>query len=152
MRCSFAVETPELKSGADTSSLAVKMMFADSYIKAIEDSQDYQLFLDRVMKLFKYAYGICAKITDKIEKVKVKPYFDPFIFMSETEVVNALVQLVAAGVLSRQTATEIAYNSGYGTASEWYRILQEANDEFVAGQEAQTQTKNNPVNSSRTSK
>ncbi len=152
MRCSFAVETPELKSGADTSSLAVKMMFADSYIKAIEDSQDYQLFLDRVMKLFKYAYGICAKITDRIEKVKVKPYFDPFIFMSETEVVNALVQLVAAGVLSRQTATEIAYNSGYGTASEWDRILQEAHDEFVAGQEAQTQTKNNPVNSSRTSK
>lgn len=150
MRCSFAVETPEIKSGADMSSLTVKMLFADSYLKALADSQEYQPFLDRVMKLFKYAYGICAELTDKIGTVKVKPYLEPFVFMSETEVVNALVQLTAAGVLSKQTATEIAYNSGYGTASEWDRILQEAHDELVAEQQSAKQAaKNNPVAASR---
>ena len=55
-------------------------------------------------------------------------------FLSEADVINAIQQLVAAGCLSRRTATEIAYNSGYGygTADEWDRIIQEAHDELVA--------------------
>ena len=149
MRCSFAVETPEIKSGADMSSLTVKMLFADSYLKALEDSQEYQLFLDRVASLFKYAYGTVESIDFK--DFKVKTYLEPFVFMSETEVINALVQLTAAGVLSKQTATEIAYNSGYGTASEWERILKEAQAELVASQlsEMQAEQKSNPINESR---
>ena len=152
MRCSFAVETPEVKSGADMSSLTVKMLFADSYIKAIEDSQEYQLFLDRVLALFMYAYGICENLTKDLKNVKVKPYLDPFVFMSETEVVNALVQLTAAGVLSKRTATEIAYNSGYGVAAEYERVLQQQHDELVASaQQAQQQqtTQQNIVKESR---
>lgn len=152
MRCSFAVETPEVKSGADMSSLTVKMLFADSYIKAIEDSQAYQIFLDRVMELFKYAYGITSGKKSLIDSTKVKPYLDPFVFMSETEVVNALVQLTAAGVLSRRTATEIAYNSGYGVANEYERVLRQEHDELMAGQQSAStqQTKQNPVAASRT--
>ena len=148
MRCSFAVETPEVKSGADMSSLTVKMLFADSYIKAIEDSVSYQIFLDRVMALFKYAYGITSGKKSEIDRTKVKPYLDPFVFMSETEIINALVQLTAAGVLSRRTATEIAYNSGYGVANEYERVLQQEHDELVAEAQA-TQTTTNPVNDSR---
>ena len=150
MRCSFAVETPEVKSGADMSSLTVKMLFADSYIKAIEDSQSYQLFLDRVMALFKYAYGISEGLTKEMAKTKVKPYLDPFVFMSETEIVNALVQLTAAGVLSRRTATEIAYNAGYGVANEYNRVLQQEHDDLAAQSAAQNvQMGNNPVSQSR---
>ena len=52
-------------------------------------------------------------------------------FLSEADVINAIQQLVAAGCLSRRTATEIAYNSGYA-ADEWDRIIQEAHDELVA--------------------
>lgn len=132
MRSSFAVETPEIKSGADMSSLTVKMLFADSYLKALEDSQEYQLFLDRVAYLFKYAYGIVSGQTSDFEGFRVKPYLEPFIFMSESEVINALVQLTAAGVLSKESATEIAYNTGYGTANEWERILGEARAELLA--------------------
>lgn len=149
MRCSFTVEAPEIKSGADMSSLTVKMLFADSYLKALEDSQEYQLFLDRIVMMFKHAYGIASGESSLFNEFKVKPYLEPFIFMSETEVVNALVQLTAAGVLSKRTATEIAYNSGYGTASEWGRILQEAHDELVAEQTTTQTTKSNPVNESR---
>ena len=151
MRGSFAVETPEIKSGADMSSLTVKMLFADSYLKAIEDSQEYQPFLDRIADLFRYGYGIeTGKVTEYNEFV-IKPWLDPYVFMSESDVVNSLVQLTAAGVLSRQTATEIAYDTGYGTASEWGRILQEAHDELVNEQKAQAQATQpyNPVNASR---
>lgn len=149
MRCSFTVETPEIKSGADMSSLTVKMLFADSYLKALEDSQEYQLFLDRLVALFKYAYFTVNGMSSEISEFRVKPYLEPFVFMSETEVINALVQLTSIGVLSRQTATEIAYNSGYGTAAEWDRILKEQQAELVASQMQQSQSKTNAVNSSR---
>lgn len=152
MRCSFAVETPEIKSGADMSSRTVKMLFADSYLKALEESLEYQLFLDRICTLFKHGYFLENTRQNEAEGFRVKTYLDPFVFMSEADVINAIQQLVAAGCLSRRTATEIAYNSGYGTADEWDRIIQEAHDELVANQKAEmvaSSTKQNPVAASR---
>lgn len=154
MRGSFAVETPEIKSGADLSARTVKMLFADSYLKALEESLEYQIFLDRICTLFKYGYFLENNRANDAESFKVKTYLDPFVFMSEADVINAIQQLVAAGCLSRRTATEIAYNSGYGTADEWNRIIQEAHDELVAAQTAeviatQVETRQNPVAASR---
>ncbi len=154
MRGSFAVETPEIKSGSDMSSLTVKMLFADSFTKAIEDSQEYQPFLDRVAALFRYAYGVETGRASEFNDFIIKPYLAPYVFMSESDIVNSLVQLTAGGILSRQTATEIAYDTGYGTAEEWNRILAEAHDQLVAEQQAQQgqqaqQQKENPVNTSR---
>lgn len=137
MRGSFAVETPEIKSGSDMSSLTVKMLFADSYLKALEDAMNYQIFLDRTTYLFKYGYGIEVRKRSDYNKFKVKPELLPFVFMSESETIAALVQLVGSGVLSKQTASELAYNSGYGTADEWDRILNEAHEE-LAGQNGNT--------------
>lgn len=138
MRGSFAVETPEIKSGSDMSSLTVKMLFADSYLKALEDAMNYQVFLDRATSLFKYGYGIEMKQRSDYNKFRVKSELLPFVFMSESETIAALVQLVGSGVLSKQTATELAYNSGYGTADEWNRILNEAHEEYVGQQAANT--------------
>lgn len=132
MRSSFAVETPEIKSGSDMSSLTVKMLFADSYLKALDDAMRYQMFLDRATSLFKYGYGVEVKHRSDYNKFRIKAELLPFVFMSESETVAALVQLVGSGVLSKQTASEIAYNSGYGTADEWNRILNEAHAEMVA--------------------
>jgi hypothetical protein len=143
------VETPEIKSGSDMSSLTVKMLFADSFTKALEDSMEYQPFLDRVATLFRYSYSVELGKPSDFEQFIIKPYLAPYVFMSESDVVNSLVQLVAAGVLSKQTATEIAYDTGYGTADEWSRILQEAHDQLVADSLAQQGQKNNPVNQSR---
>lgn len=154
MRGSFAVETPEIKSGADMSSRTVKMLFADSYLKAIEDSMEYQIFLDRILYLFKFGYFMENNLVNEVDGFKVKPYLDPFVFMSEADVIAAIQQLVAAGCLSKKTATEIAYNTGYGSPDEWDRLLQEAHDELVA-QQAQnttttaTTTRRNPVAESR---
>ncbi len=149
MRGSFAVETPEIKSGADMSARTVKMLFADSYLKALDDSQEYQMFLDRIAFLFKFGYGVEAGVAD-LHKFRVKTYLEPFIFMSEADVINAIQQLVSVGVLSKKTATEIAYNSGYGTANEWDRIIQEAHDELVASQQTNQQgARQNPVAASR---
>lgn len=134
MRSSFAVETPEIKSGSDMSSLTVKMLFADTYLKALEDSQNYQKFLSRITRLFKYGYGVETENLTEMSQFKVKAELAPFIFMSETEMVNSIVQLVGSGAMSRKTASEIAYESGYGTADEWSRIINEAHDEYAATQ------------------
>ena len=150
MRCSFAVETPEIKSGADMSSRTVKMLFADSYVKALADSLEFQPFLNRVAYLFKVGYFMENERISDAERFRVKTYLDPFIFLSENDVIAAIQQLVAAGCLSRKTATEIAYNIGYSSPDEINRLLQEAHDELVAEQQIQQNTNNNPVAASRT--
>jgi len=153
MRGSFAVETPEIKSGADMSSRTVKMLFADSYLKALSDSMEYQPFLNRIAYLFKYGYFLeKGKATDS-KSLHVKTYLDPFIFLSENDVISAIQMLVACGCMSRKTATEIAYNIGYSSPDEIRRITQEAHDDLVAQQEAQAsanqQPRRNPVADSR---
>ena len=149
LRGSFVVETPEIKSGADISSRTVKMLFADSYMKAMADSMEYQPFLNRIAELFKFGFFLEQGRVAEAGELKVKAYLDPFIFLSENDVVNCIQQLVAAGAMSTKTATELAYNIGYSSPDEINRILQEAHDELVAEQAAETQPRRNPVAESR---
>ena len=152
MRGSFAVETPEIKSGADMSSRTVKMLFADSYLKALSDSMEYQPFLNRAASLFKFGYFLEKGRVNEVESFNVKTYLDPFIFLSENDVIASIQMLVACGCMSRKTATELAYNIGYSSPDEVNRILQEAHDELVASQAAQgatVQARQNPVAASR---
>ena len=148
MRGSFAVETPEIKSGADLSSRTVKMLFADSYLKAISDSMEYQRFLNRIVNLFKFGYFLEKNKVSEVGSFIVKAYLDPFIFMSENDIISAIQMLVSCGCMSRKTATELLYNIGYSSPDEINRILQEAHDELVA-QEAIDKQTHNPVNDSR---
>ena len=152
MRGSFAVETPEIKSGADMSSRTVKMLFADSYLKALSDSMEYQPFLNRVAYLFKFGYFLEKGRVNETDSFHVKTYLDPFIFLSENDVIAGIQQLVTSGCMSRKTATELAYNIGYSSPDEVNRLLQEAHDELVATQETQAAAnaqRQNPVAASR---
>lgn len=153
MRGSFVVETPEIKSGADISSRTVKMLFADSYMKAMSDSMEYQPFLNRVAELFKHGYFLERGRIAEAESLKVKTYLDPFIFLSENDVIAGIQQLVTCGAMSTKTATELAYNIGYSSPDEVKRILQETHDELIAEEKLQaasaTTTRRNPVAESR---
>jgi len=146
MRSSFAVETPEISSGADVSSLTVKMLFADSYLKALDDANEYQSFLDDIVRIFIEGYGTEIQKTSDFDALGVKAKLQPWVFMSDTEVVNTLVQLVTAGVLSKRSATEYAYETlGIGAVDEIDRILTEEHD-TLAGQ-AEVNVINNARNS-----
>ena len=152
LRGSFVVETPEIKSGADISSRTVKMLFADSYMKAMSDSMEYQEFLNRLTRLFKHAYFVEKGRVTEAESFKVKTYLDPFIFLSENDVIAGIQQLVTCGAMSTKTATELAYNIGYSSPDEVARILQESHDELVSEQQAQAavqRAQTNPVTQSR---
>lgn len=152
LRGSFVVETPEIKSGADISSRTVKMLFADSYMKALSDSMEYQPFINRVAYLFKFGYFVETGRVSEADSLKIKTYLDPFIFLSDNDIVTAVQQLVTINCLSRKTATEILSNIGYSSPDEYARLLQQDHDELVAGSAASAQTQQtvqNPVAASR---
>lgn len=149
MRNSFASETPELKSGSDLSSLTVRMLMMDSYQQALLDSQHFQAFLDGVVELFKYAYGIQEGRSSDFESLKVKAEIYPYVFMSETEQVANILQLRSAGALSKQTASEMAYELGYGINSEYERIVSEEREALVGIQPQKGGSDNNVVNKAR---
>lgn len=131
MRNSFASETPELKSGSDLSSLTVRMLMMDSYQQALLDAQHFQAFLDDVVELFKYGYAIEEGRSSDFALLKVKAEIFPYVFMSEAEQVSNILQLRSAGALSKQTASEMAYELGYAINSEYQRITQEEREELI---------------------
>lgn len=150
MRNSFASETPELKSGSDLSSLTVRMLLMDSYQQALLDAQHFQPFIDGVVELFKFAYGIETGRSSDFENLQIKAELYPYVFMSETEQVQNILQLRSVGALSKQTASEMAYELGYGINSEYERILAEERESLVGVQQPQQgNSGNNIVNQAR---
>lgn len=130
-KASSTVKTPEIKSGADMSSLTVKMLYADAYQMALLDAKHFQPFINDVVELFKYGYGVEIDMSAQFETLNVLARIYPYIFMSETEEVSNIVQLKGIGALSQKSASEAAYELGYGVVSEFDRIKQEENDEFA---------------------
>lgn len=141
MRASFASETPELKSGSDLSSLTVRTLMMDSYQKALLDAQHFQPFIDDIVELFKYGYSVEIGKPSEYATFKVKGEIFPYVFMSETEQVSNIVQLRSAGALSRRTASELAYDLGFGVVSESDRLRDEYREEMTGVA--------NPVNDAR---
>lgn len=131
---SFVVETPEIKSGADLSGLAVRTMFADSYLKGQDDADHFYPALQRLSRLFTYGWSIEVGKSAQYADFRVELEIEPFVFMSENDDINALVQLKGIGAISRRTATERATDMGLGVASENERILQEEHDALLGVQ------------------
>lgn len=132
------VKQQEIKSGADMSSLTVKMLNQPAYRKAILDALKFQPAIDELVELFKYGYAVELGRSSDYETFHVKARTYPYVMMSESEEVNSLVQLKGTGALSTRSAAEEAYNLGFGSVDEPERILQEAHDELVGAQEQQS--------------
>lgn len=139
MRGAFAVRTPEVK-GSDISGLAVKLLFADAYQRALLDSIEYDGFVNDMIELFKYGYGVeTSRITD-FSRLSIKGNIVPYMYLSETEEVSNLVQLKSVGILSGRSASEAANRIGYGVNAEWMRVLKEEREKIVAGNTVQETT------------
>ena len=149
MRNSFASETPELKSGSDLSSPTIRMMMMDSYQKAQDDALHFQPFLNDVVELFKYGYGIESGRASDYNTLKIKAEIFPYVFMSETEVVANIVQSVAINALSRRSASEMLYDLGYGVISEYDRLMEEEREKLTGIVPNQGTSANNVVNQAR---
>ena len=149
MRNSFASETPELKSGSDLSSPTIRMMMMDSYQKAQDDALHFQPFLDDIVELFKYGYGIESGRVSDFNLLKVKAEIFPYVFMSETEQVSNIVQSVGIGALSKRSASEMLYDLGYGVISEYDRLLEQEREQLTGVVPNQGTSASNVVNQAR---
>ena len=122
---SFAVKTPELKSG-DTPGVSLKIMYSDAYEKAMDDSHEYDQALDKLVEIFSFGYGVeCGKQL-AFKNTNIRHYIEPYIHLNVTELTTNLNTSVTGGFLSRQTAAE---KSPYSTPNEWERIQREKKEE-----------------------
>lgn len=124
---SFAVKTPELKSG-DTPGVALKIMYSDAYEKAMNDAQEYDGVVDDMVQIFTWGYGIEAEMRLSFMTTNIRHYLEPYIHVNNTELTNNLNTSVVGKFLSRQTASE---KSPYATPNEWERICNEEHEAMM---------------------
>jgi hypothetical protein len=125
------------------------MMMMDSYQKAQDDALHFQPFLDDIVELFKYGYGIESSRISDFNTLNLKAEIFPYVFMSETEVVSNIVQSVSIGALSKRSASEMLYDLGYGVISEYDRLLEQSREELVGNVLNKGTSANNVVNQAR---
>ncbi len=104
-RQSFAVRTPELKSG-DTPGVAIKMLYSDAYENAINDSQMYHHAIGELYEMFIWGYGIESERRLDFINTDITYYISPYFHVNETERANILALAVQNGFCSKQTAAE----------------------------------------------
>ena len=121
---SFAVKTPELKSG-DTPGVSLKIMYSDAYEKAMTDAQEYDACVDKIISIFNWGYGIESENRLAFLNTSIRHYIEPYIHLNISELTQNLNTAVLGGFLSRQTASE---KLPYSTPQEWARIQQEQHD------------------------
>lgn len=118
---SFAVKTPELKSG-DTPGVSLKIMYSDAYEKAMTDANEYDPAVDKMISIYEWGYGIECEQRLAFINTNIRHYIEPYIHLNMTELTTNLNTAVVGGFLSRQTASE---KLPYSTPQEWERILAE---------------------------
>ena len=121
----MVVKAPELKSG-DTPAAAIKLLYSDSYNKALLETQEYDECLAKMINIFKWGYGIESEMRIAFMNTRIVAYISPYIPINDAEMIQNLSMAVQNGYLSKQTASEKCY---YATPNEWNRILQEKHDE-----------------------
>ena len=139
---SFAVIPPELKSG-DLPAAALKILYSPAYEKATIDANEYQLFLNDLVRIFSYGYGMEIEKTIDFRNPPIKWWIKPYIHVNESAMVTDLASAVQNGFISKQTASERI--SMYSIAGEWERIMREMKEEQQQDllMQIQSQTQNN---------
>lgn len=121
----MVVKAPELKSG-DTPAAAIKLLYSDSYNKALLEAQEYDEVMHDMIEIFEWGYGIESEHRLDFINTRIVFYISPFIPINDAEVCQNLSLAVQNGFCSKQTASEKFYHS---TPNEWDRILKEKHDD-----------------------
>lgn len=102
---SFTVKPPELKSG-DLPGVALKLLYSPAIEKAIVDTQNLQPFLEKVVHLFKYGWGLEVNKQASMLSLAINSWIEPYVHQNDTELTTNLASAVQNQFLSKQTASE----------------------------------------------
>lgn len=127
---SFAVIPPQISGNSDISGAAIKILYSPAVEKAMADANEYQSFLNDMVRIFAYGYGVECKRSIDFSNLALKSWIRPFVFTNEYSMVNDLVQAVSAGFCSKDTAANrIQF---YTEACEMDKIIREQKQEQQA--------------------
>ena len=93
----------------------------------MSDAPEWQPFLNDMVKIFSYGYGIEVEMTSDFATLPLKYWIKPYVHINESAVINDLATGVNAGFISKQTASERAPE--YTSVGEWERITKEMKDQ-----------------------
>ena len=102
------------------------------------DCKEFDDSIDKMKRLFLYGYGVEKGQLTQYINLKVFSWAVPYVHQNSAELVSNLVQLVGAGILSKETGSE---ESGYGKNNEWDRLMREYKEEQQADLLYQLKTK-----------
>lgn len=105
------------------------------------DAKEFDHVVDETKELFLYGYGVEVGKVSRFSLLKILSYIVPYIHQNAAELVQNLVSLVGAGILSKQTGSE---QSGFDKNAEWDRIIREHKAEQEADLLYQIKTAKNP--------
>lgn len=125
---SFAVMPPEVRSG-DLPGVAIKLIYSPSLDRAMLDAKEFDHVIDDTQKLFTDTYGIEKEKQSRFRSLHILSYIVPYIHQNTAELINNLVQATAAGILSKETGSEL---STYGKNYEFSKITAEAKEQEKA--------------------
>ena len=126
---SFTVIPPEVKSG-DLPGVAVKLLYSPAMEFAIKDAQEYNSFIDGMVRIYTHGYGTeCGEIT-RFNRLNIYAWILPYTPQNDAETVTNLATAVQNGFLSKQTASEKI--PMYSKNSEWNRIMLELKEQQQA--------------------
>lgn len=125
---SFTVLPPELKSG-DLPGVAIKLLYSPAVEKAMEDSQEWNPFIDDMVRIFKIGWGRERGKSAQMDNLNARGEIIPYVHQNDTEIVSNLNSSVLAGTLSAKTASE---RHPEAEADEYDRIEEEKKMELSA--------------------
>lgn len=119
--------SPEnVPSGGDLPGVAIRLLMTPEINKAIELSQEWDEFVDTLVRLFLYFYGLEQKNSTKVNELAIRSEIDIYTPENTTEVVNILNSSKTMKTLSTKTAAE---RHPYATNDEVERLQDEAKAE-----------------------
>lgn len=126
---SFAVIPPTVHSG-DLPGVAIKLLYSPAYEKAMWDASDWQPFLNQMVRIFAYGYGVEKEKTIDFAALPMKFWIKPYIHINESAIMADLAIGVQNGFVSKQTASERAPE--YTSVGEWERLIKEQKEAQTA--------------------
>ena len=118
----FTVKPPELKSG-DLPGVALKLLYSPAIECAICDAQKLQPFLNKLVKMVKFSWGLKKECQADLMKLGINACIEPYVHQNDSELVTNLATAVQNNIISCKTASERL--SKYTKNDEFERILKQ---------------------------
>ena len=118
----FTVKPPELKSG-DLPGVALKLLYSPAIECAICDAQKLQPFLNKLVKMVKFSWGLKKECQADLMKLGINAWIEPYVHQNDSELVTNLASAVQNNIISCKTASERL--SKYTKNDEFERILKQ---------------------------